>query len=264
MTAPWGAARATRWAMRRRCSCRAPASRNCARASAPWRGTPAARRPTAPRWSASPPRSPTPTRPGWTKWWAAWPPPLPALARDLGKEAPEVVLQSGVPVAVKPQAADALRNAFMHLLRNALDHGIEPAAERAARGKPAAGRIRIGAALDAQELEIRLADDGRGLDLDRIQAQARARGLIAEDATPAPGDVAHLIFAPGFSTAGEVTAVSGRGVGMDAVKAFVESLGGRIQLVLAGGARARPRRSKPCCACPPAGRWWPDVGGGAT
>ncbi len=167
---------------------------------------------------------------------------LPALARDLGKEAPEVVLQSGVPVAVKPQAADALRNAFMHLLRNALDHGIEPAAERTARGKPAAGRIRIGAALDEEELEIRLADDGRGLDLDRIQARARAQGLIAEDAAPAPGDVAHLIFAPGFSTADEVTAVSGRGVGMDAVKAFVESLGGRIQLVLAGGA---PRAATP-------------------
>ncbi|WP_026433764.1 ATP-binding protein [Paracidovorax oryzae] len=167
---------------------------------------------------------------------------LPALAQDLGKEAPEVVLQSGVPVAVKPQAADALRNAFMHLLRNALDHGIEPAAERTARGKPAAGRIRIGAALDEEELEIRLADDGRGLDLDRIQARARAQGLIAEDAAPAPGDVAHLIFAPGFSTADEVTAVSGRGVGMDAVKAFVESLGGRIQLVLAGGA---PRAATP-------------------
>ncbi|BFO56373.1 ATP-binding protein [Acidovorax sacchari] len=167
---------------------------------------------------------------------------LPALARDLGKEAPEVVLQSGVPVAVKPQAADALRNAFMHLLRNALDHGIEPAAERAARGKPAAGRIRIGAVLDAEELEIRLADDGRGLDLDRIQARARAQGLIAEGAAPAPGDLAHLIFAPGFSTAGEVTAVSGRGVGMDAVKAFVESLGGRIQLVLAAGA---PRAATP-------------------
>ncbi|AVT10155.1 ATP-binding protein [Paracidovorax avenae] len=167
---------------------------------------------------------------------------LPALARDLGKEAPDVVLQSGVPVAVKPQAADALRNAFMHLLRNALDHGIEPAAEREARGKPAAGRIRIGAALDTEELEIRLADDGRGLNLDRIQAQARAQGLIAEDAAPAPGDVAHLIFAPGFSTAGEVTAVSGRGVGMDAVKAFVESLGGSIQVVLAGGA---PRAATP-------------------
>ena len=162
---------------------------------------------------------------------------LPALAHDLGKEAPEVVMHEEAPVAVQPEAAEALRNAFVHLLRNALDHGIEPAAERTAHGKAPAGSIRIATQFVASGLEIRLADDGRGLNLDRIRDKARAQGLLAEGASLSPAETAQLIFAPGFSTAGEVTDVSGRGVGMDAVKAFVESLGGDITLVLADGAR---------------------------
>jgi signal transduction histidine kinase len=161
---------------------------------------------------------------------------LPALAHDLGKEAPDVAVHEATPVALRPEAAEALRNAFVHLLRNALDHGIEPAADRTAQGKAPAGRIRIATALGASGLEIRLADDGRGLNLERIRDKARAQGLLAEGATLAAADTAQLIFAPGFSTAGQVTDVSGRGVGMDAVKAFVESLGGDIALVLAEGA----------------------------
>ncbi|EJE54397.1 chemotaxis protein histidine kinase-like protein [Acidovorax sp. CF316] len=163
---------------------------------------------------------------------------LPDLAQELGKEAPRVVITDGG-VALRAQVTDVLRNTFMHLLRNALDHGIEAAQERAAHGKPSQGRIEIALRQAAGQITLRLSDDGRGLNLDRIRAKAIASGLVPEDCALAPAETAQLIFAPGFSTASEVTAISGRGVGMDAVKAFIESVGGSIGLeLLPGGASA--------------------------
>ncbi|WP_042428285.1 ATP-binding protein [Comamonas granuli] len=156
---------------------------------------------------------------------------LPALAAELAKEPPVVQVNDGH-IAVQREIADMLRDVFTHLLRNAMDHGIEPAAERLRAGKPAAGRIEIDAALQGQALQLRMADDGRGLDLGRIQARAIEAGLLAAHEQPSEEALAQFIFAPGFSTASAVTAVSGRGVGMDAVKAFVTAHGGDVALRL--------------------------------
>lgn len=156
---------------------------------------------------------------------------LPALATELAKEPPVVHVNDGN-IAVQREIADMLRDVFTHLLRNAMDHGIEPAAERLRAGKPTAGRIEIDAALQGQTLQLRMADDGRGLDLGRIQARAIEAGLLAAHEQPSEEALVQFLFAPGFSTASAVTAVSGRGVGMDAVKAFVTAHGGDVALRL--------------------------------
>jgi len=163
---------------------------------------------------------------------------LPSLALELGKEAPKVVMADHG-VLLRPAAVPLLSNVFMHLLRNALDHGIEPILDRVAADKPIAGTLRIDMQLDAQGLYLALRDDGRGLALQRIQAKAIEQGLLDASQELAPQDLAQLIFAPGFSTASQVTEVSGRGVGMDAVKMFVESAGGRIELRLLAEAPQR-------------------------
>lgn len=157
---------------------------------------------------------------------------LPSLAQELGKVPPKVVMNDAG-ILVRTQLADTLRNVFMHLYRNALDHGLELAVERTLIGKPEAGVVTLSAQLNADTLTLRLKDDGRGLALQRIKAKALEQGLLAADATTSAHDIAQLIFASGFSTASEVTEVSGRGVGMDAVRGFVQAEGGNISLELA-------------------------------
>ncbi|MBT0571681.1 Hpt domain-containing protein [Curvibacter sp. CHRR-16] len=157
---------------------------------------------------------------------------LPSLAKELGKDAPQVVVQEAG-ILVRTQLANTLGNVFMHLYRNALDHGLELPAERVAMGKPQAGEITLSAHLDAHALTLRLKDDGRGLALQRIKGKAIEQGLLDADAQTSAHDIAQLIFASGFSTANEVTEVSGRGVGMDAVRGFIQELGGDITLELA-------------------------------
>jgi HPt (histidine-containing phosphotransfer) domain-containing protein/PAS domain-containing protein len=154
---------------------------------------------------------------------------LPALARELGKE-PPVVRVEDQGVRVKAQLAGLLRNLFTHLLRNSVDHGLERSGERTAAGKSAQGEIRLLAALDAEQFELVLGDDGRGLALERIRQQALDRGLIEVGADYSDQSIADLIFLPGFSTAEVVTEVSGRGVGMDAVRDFLARESGRIEL----------------------------------
>lgn len=154
---------------------------------------------------------------------------LPSVTKELDKEMPKVHI-NGYGYRIRSQAGNVLKNVFMHLLRNSLDHGIETAATRIATNKPPAGNINIELGVDNGMLEITLADDGRGLALSRIHALAIERELIAADATLSDEDVAHLIFLPGFSTAQQLTEVSGRGVGMDAVKDFLEREQGKIQL----------------------------------
>jgi len=148
---------------------------------------------------------------------------LPSLAHDLGKSAPLVRIDDNG-YRLRNQAGDILRNVFMHLLRNSMDHGIESAEVRAA------GTIEIEVGVDQDLLQITLSDDGRGLALGRIRAIAMERGWLAADTPLSDEDLAHLIFRPGFSTAREVTAVSGRGVGMDAVQDFLKREGGSIEL----------------------------------
>ncbi len=154
---------------------------------------------------------------------------LPDVARGLGKPAPVVTID-GAGIRVRQQASGVLRNIFVHLLRNAIDHGIEAADARVQAGKALSGRIQISAAVDEAGLVLRMQDDGRGLALAAIREKAQARGLIPAGVVPSATDLAELIFDSGFSTAEAVTDVSGRGVGMDAVRAFAKAEGGSVRL----------------------------------
>ncbi len=154
---------------------------------------------------------------------------LPSLAKELGKDVPQsTIADHGI--VIKNQVADLVRNVFMHLYRNSLDHGLESASERQAKGKSPAGHIQLDMSLDGGQLRLRLRDDGRGLAVNLIRQKALEKGLITPEQQLAPEQIAQLIFEPGFSTAEQVTEVSGRGVGMDAVKSFVERESGSIAL----------------------------------
>jgi two-component system, chemotaxis family, sensor kinase CheA len=119
---------------------------------------------------------------------------------------------------------------LLHVVRNAIDHGVESPTERAARGKPAVATLKIGAARQANQVLIEVADDGGGVDVDRVRAVAKSRGIVTEESLRmmAESAVMDLVFAPGLSTAAKVTGLSGRGVGMDAVRTAVQRVGGRV------------------------------------
>ncbi len=121
---------------------------------------------------------------------------------------------------------------LLHIVRNAIDHGIESPGERAARGKPSTARIHLRAARQGDQVLLEISDDGGGIDLDRVRAVAQARGIATEEDLRAMSDrdTIDLVFAAGFSTAAEVTELSGRGVGMDAVRTAVERIGGRVSI----------------------------------
>lgn len=154
---------------------------------------------------------------------------LPSLAKELGKGEPMVTIDDNG-YRLRRHAGAALRDVFTHLLRNSVDHGIEPADERVAAGKRDAGTIELEVGVDAGALQLTLSDDGRGLALARIRAIAAERGWVAPTETIDDEAVAAFIFRAGFSTANAVTEVSGRGVGMDAVKEMLEREHGRIEL----------------------------------
>ena len=125
---------------------------------------------------------------------------------------------------------ERLGEPLTHLIRNAVDHGIETEAERIAAGKPAEGVLSLSAEHRAGRIMIRIADDGQGINRERVLAKAREKGIVALDATPSDDEIDNLIFAPGFSTAAQVSNISGRGVGMDVVRQNVKELGGRITI----------------------------------
>ena len=125
--------------------------------------------------------------------------------------------------------------AFEHMLRNAVAHGIEEATTRTSNGKAAAGTITIHVEQHSNDVSVAFSDDGEGLHLDRIRAKAIANGVLAQGETLSEGDAANLIFTPGFSTAAQITELSGRGIGMDVVKSEVTALGGRIETATALG-----------------------------
>lgn len=158
-----------------------------------------------------------------------------SLARELDKPAPRVEIDDS-DVYTRKAAHGMLNNIFMHVLRNAVDHGIEAPAERLAKGKTEQGRIRIEALEEQGGITFSVRDDGRGMALNRIFAKAVDMGLYAADAPrPAASEIANLIFTSGFSTAEQVTEVSGRGVGMDAVREFLTAQGGSIDVLLDAG-----------------------------
>jgi two-component system chemotaxis sensor kinase CheA len=159
---------------------------------------------------------------------------LPRLARDLAQQTEkeiEVDL-SGAELELDRSILDRLGDPLVHLVRNAVDHGIEPPAERREVGKPAAGRLVVEAVRDKDEIRISVSDDGAGVDVEAVRARAVACGLLHADLADdlPPQEVAALVFRAGLSTRDAVSEVSGRGVGMDAVKATIEALGGHVEL----------------------------------
>jgi chemotaxis protein histidine kinase CheA len=151
------------------------------------------------------------------------------IAKDLGKEAPEVVCDVE-DFSVSPVVQNTLNRCMIHFLRNALDHGIETAEERKAVGKNPRGRIEMLCRVQNRYLIMTLSDDGRGLAIEKLR-QLAAKAGYASAAMP-PQDVAALIFEAAFSTASSVSDISGRGVGLHAVRSFVEKQGGTVQLKL--------------------------------
>ncbi len=149
-------------------------------------------------------------------------------SREAGRDT-ELVLDGGQ-VEIERGLLDRLLGPLEHLLRNAVVHGIEPPDERERCGKPRTGKVTLAASQAGNELRLTLSDDGRGIDAERIRERALAVGLLREPDAPDARALAALIFAPGFSTASEVTALSGRGIGMDAVRVELQALGGRIDV----------------------------------
>jgi two-component system chemotaxis sensor kinase CheA len=150
------------------------------------------------------------------------------VAGQLGKDI-RLVLE-GEETELDRTVIEEIADPLVHMIRNSADHGIEPPATRLAAGKPATGTITLRAFHQGGFVVIHVADDGRGLDPARIRAIAEARGIVAVDAPLDSRQVLELIFAPGFSTAAEVTDLSGRGVGMDVVRRNIEKLRGKIEI----------------------------------
>lgn len=161
------------------------------------------------------------------------------LAAELGKDVRLVV--SGADTLLDRTIVDALRDPLMHLVRNAVDHGIESPEERLAQKKPRSGTLSIRAFHEGGLVHIELSDDGRGVDADKIRDKAVRRGLVDKSRATSMDKAAllQLIFVPGFSTAENVTNVSGRGVGMDVVKTNIERVGGSIALSSSVGSGTR-------------------------
>ena len=159
-------------------------------------------------------------------------------ARDLAQQSGKSVELDldGEDLMLERPAADALAESLAHMVRNAIDHGIEGAEVRERQGKPPAGRLRIAAARDGDELAVVVADDGRGLDAARLTRHAVDRGIVSSGMTLSEQEAFSLILRPGFTTAPIVTDLSGRGVGMDAVRSNVESLGGTLEIDSRAGA----------------------------
>jgi two-component system chemotaxis sensor kinase CheA len=159
---------------------------------------------------------------------------LPRMVRDLSQKLNKQVRleMRGEETELDKSVADEIGDPLVHLVRNAIDHGIETPAERQAKGKPGEGQLTIAASQEGNSIVIRINDDGRGIPVDKIKAKALAKGLIseAELATMEHREVLNLIFLPGFSTAEQVTDVSGRGVGMDVVRTNIRKINGSVDL----------------------------------
>ncbi len=160
--------------------------------------------------------------------------PLPRIVRDLAQDmGKKIAFQtSGGEVELDREMMENIRDPLIHIVRNAIDHGVEPLEDRVAAGKEITATISVSARQSGNQIEIEIRDDGRGLSPDVLVAKAIAARLVTATEARAlgPKEKLELIFRPGFSTAAKVTAVSGRGVGMDIVKANVEKIGGVVEL----------------------------------
>jgi len=149
-------------------------------------------------------------------------------SKELGKDIELII--TGAETELDKSVVEKIGDPLMHLVRNALDHGIEPAAVRAAAGKPVKGRVELNAFHDSGNIVIEVVDDGGGLKADRIQAKAIEKGIIQPGQTLSEQEIVNLIFEAGFSTMEKVSNLSGRGVGMDVVKRNIQSLRGTVDV----------------------------------
>ncbi|TKJ22836.1 chemotaxis protein CheA [Blastococcus sp. CCUG 61487] len=159
---------------------------------------------------------------------------LPRVVRDLGMQLQKSIRleMEGRETELDKTLLEAVKDPLTHLVRNSVDHGIETPEARRAAGKPAEGVLTLRARHESGQVVVEVADDGAGIDPDKLGAKAVQRGLLTADALSrmSPTDIFQLIFLPGFSTAAAVTNVSGRGVGMDVVKTNIEAIGGTIEV----------------------------------
>ena len=162
---------------------------------------------------------------------------VPRMLRELcASTNKDVALEmSGESTEVDKSVIEKIGEPLTHMIRNAVDHGIESAEDRIAKGKPAQGNLKLSAEQRGARIFLRVADDGRGIDRERVLAKAVEKGIVAPDATLSDEEIDNLICAPGFSTAEQISAISGRGVGMDVVRSNVEALGGRIEITSVPG-----------------------------
>ena len=159
------------------------------------------------------------------------------IGADLGKDV-EVVL-SGTDTELDKTVIERIGDPLMHLVRNALDHGLETPADRRAAGKPEKGKLMLSAWHESGSIVIEVADDGRGLRRDKVLARAIERGLVERGAQLTDEQVVDLLFQPGFSTAEKITNLSGRGVGMDVVRRNIEELRGSVRMTSVEGEGTR-------------------------
>jgi len=158
-------------------------------------------------------------------------------AKEISKEIELVI--SGADTELDKSVVEKIGDPLMHLVRNAIDHGLEPTAVRIACGKPAVGRVELNAFHDSGSIVIEVVDDGGGLPREKIRAKAIERGLISESQTLSDQEIANLIFEAGFSTAEKVTNLSGRGVGMDVVRRNIQALRGTVEVSSQEGSGSR-------------------------
>jgi two-component system chemotaxis sensor kinase CheA len=159
------------------------------------------------------------------------------LVRDLTRKSGKVVelTLSGEDTELDRRVVEDINDPLMHMIRNSLDHGIEPSGERVRCGKPAEGHLSLRAYHQGGNIVIAIEDDGAGLNTEKILAKAIAQGIVSEEHALSAGEIHQLVFKPGFSTADQVTEISGRGVGMDVVRRNIEALRGRIEIQTAPG-----------------------------
>jgi two-component system chemotaxis sensor kinase CheA len=164
---------------------------------------------------------------------------LPRIVRDLaGELGKQIELEMhGADTELDRQVLDLIKDPLTHMVRNSADHGLETPSERAASGKPELGTIRLSAYHEGGHIVICIADNGRGLNTERIKAKALQNGLVSESDLEkmSEAQIHKFIFAPGFSTAAAVTSVSGRGVGMDVVRTNIDQIGGTIEIKSVAG-----------------------------
>ena len=154
------------------------------------------------------------------------------VVRDLSHKAnkPVELLVSGEETELDRKVVEEIADPLMHMLRNSMDHGLEDAETRRQAGKPAQGRLELSAYYEGGSVVISVSDDGRGLDTEKVYAKAASMGLVEPGIKLSDPEIHAMIFQPGFSTAAEITEVSGRGIGMDVVRRNVETLRGRIDI----------------------------------